>query len=366
MGLVDYYELLGVSRTASASEIKTAYRSLAKVMHPDAGGTAGTFRLLREAYEVLGDPVQRASYDRGGVAVASPAGGGTATRTRPRPARKRDFGTDPDFEPPASLLDPEDIPWWDEVDPAARVRYLPVTSPGHAPAVSAVSGCVLLLAPVLVVDLSPLLLTLWLVTVLGATMAMLRLARRYVASGRADREFAAQVGGHQVFGKPGTERDQVAERRTAELLGDYLTRLPGARIFHGLSLPGSVFADVDHAVLCGRRLVLIESKLWLPGHYEADDDGELWRNGNPFRGGAVRLPQAVAAFRKLMPGVQVRGAVLIYPSRTGTVSTGEPPKIPAPPMTPETFVQELGAWLAEDPTAVNRKALRTVLDRVVS
>ncbi|SDN67738.1 J domain-containing protein [Allokutzneria albata] len=363
MGVVDYYELLGVSRNATASEIKTAYRTLAKVMHPDAGGTAGTFRLLREAYEVLGDPAQRASYDRGGVA---PSGGGTATRTRPRPTRRRDFGTDPDFEPAAALLDPEDIPWWDQVDPRARVRFLPVTSPGHAPAVSALSGFTLLLAPALVLDLSPLLFTMWLVTVLGTTMAMLRLARRYVASGRADRDFAAQIGGDRVFGKPGADRDQVAERLTASLLLDYLTRLPGARIFHGLSLPGSVFADVDHAVLCGRRLVLIESKLWLPGHYEADDDGSLWRNGNPFRGGTVTLPRAVAAFRRHLPGVEVRGAVLIYPSRTGEVSTGEPPAIPAPPMTPEDFVHDIGAWLAEDPSAVNRKALRAVLDRVVS
>ncbi|GAA4031548.1 DnaJ domain-containing protein [Allokutzneria multivorans] len=361
MGVVDYYELLGVSRNATASEIKTAYRSLAKVMHPDAGGTAGTFRMLREAYEVLGDPAQRASYDRGGT---SATGGGTATRTRP--ARKRDFGTDPNYEPPSTLLDPEDIAWWDEVDPEARVRFLPVTSPGHAPAVTALSGFTLLLLPVLVVDLSPLLLTMWLVTVLGTTMAMLRLARRYVASGRADRDFAAQIGGRRVFGAPGSERDQLAERLTAELLGDYLTRLPGARIFHGLSLPGSVFADIDHAVLCGRRLVLIESKLWLPGHYEADDEGSLWRNGNPFRGGTVSLPRAVAAFHRLMPGVEVRGAVLIYPSRRGEVTVGEAPEVPAPPMTPEDFVHDIGSWLAEDPSAVNRKALRTVLDRVVS
>lgn len=46
-----------------------------------------------------------------------------------------------------------------------------------------------------------------------------------------------------------------------------------------------MFADVDHAVLCGKRLVLIESKIWLPGHYETAEDGRLLRNGRPFRGG---------------------------------------------------------------------------------
>jgi len=44
----------------------------------------------------------------------------------------------------------------------------------------------------------------------------------------------------------------------------------GVRIFHGLAWPGSVFTDIDHALLCGRRLVLIESKSWLPGHYYCD------------------------------------------------------------------------------------------------
>ena len=45
---VDYYEVLGIRRGATAADVKTAYRRLAKTMHPDGGGTVGTFRLLRE------------------------------------------------------------------------------------------------------------------------------------------------------------------------------------------------------------------------------------------------------------------------------------------------------------------------------
>jgi hypothetical protein len=128
-----------------------------------------------------------------------------------------------------------------------------------------------------------------------------------------------------------------------------------------------VFADVDHAVLCGRRLVLVESKLWLPGHYEADDTGGLWRNDHPFRGGALRLPQAVAAYREWLPDVQVRGAVVIYPSREGVVTASEDvPDVPAPPMTPDQFVTEMGSWLAAEPASVHRPTFRAVLGQLVT
>ncbi|WP_337960621.1 J domain-containing protein [Kutzneria chonburiensis] len=85
MAEVDYYELLGVPRGASAAEVKSAYRALAKVMHPDAGGTAGTFRLLQLAYETLTDPTRRARYDLGDQPEPAPA---AAPRTR-RPAPRR-------------------------------------------------------------------------------------------------------------------------------------------------------------------------------------------------------------------------------------------------------------------------------------
>ncbi|HEX9889268.1 MAG TPA: J domain-containing protein [Nitriliruptorales bacterium] len=60
------YELLGVSRDASADEIKKAYRRKAREVHPDAGGNEEQFKQVQHAYHVLGDAERRARYDRFG------------------------------------------------------------------------------------------------------------------------------------------------------------------------------------------------------------------------------------------------------------------------------------------------------------
>lgn len=63
----DYYQILGVSRAASAEDIKKAYRRLARKYHPDVSKEAGAeerFKEVAEAYEVLRDPEKRAAYDQ--------------------------------------------------------------------------------------------------------------------------------------------------------------------------------------------------------------------------------------------------------------------------------------------------------------
>ncbi len=76
----DYYEILGVERSADEAALKSSFRKLAMEHHPDRNGgceeAAGRFKEINEAYSVLSDPQKRAAYDRFGHAGVNGAAGG--------------------------------------------------------------------------------------------------------------------------------------------------------------------------------------------------------------------------------------------------------------------------------------------------
>ena len=76
----DYYQILGVSKTATDAELKKAYRKLAVKYHPDKNpgdkAAEDKFKEVSEAYDVLSDPKKRAQYDQFGSDYFRPGGGG--------------------------------------------------------------------------------------------------------------------------------------------------------------------------------------------------------------------------------------------------------------------------------------------------
>jgi curved DNA-binding protein CbpA len=90
----NYYKVLGIRRSASKSEVKSAYRKLARLRHPDVNGgsekAAREFALLSKAYRVLIDPQERAHYD-GQLAGQSNSGASILQSNNPHAQRARNL-----------------------------------------------------------------------------------------------------------------------------------------------------------------------------------------------------------------------------------------------------------------------------------
>ena len=72
----NYYEILGIQKTASSEEIKRAFHQLAHKHHPHKGGDEKKFKEINEAYQVLSNKEKRAQYDKFGRVFESAAGPG--------------------------------------------------------------------------------------------------------------------------------------------------------------------------------------------------------------------------------------------------------------------------------------------------
>ena len=92
-----YYELLGVSHTASADELRAAYRGVVRQVHPDSGGNAGLFVVVHAAWEALSDSSRRHAYDLAmGLAVPRSAPSPERSSSRAGSTRSGSRPTDND------------------------------------------------------------------------------------------------------------------------------------------------------------------------------------------------------------------------------------------------------------------------------
>ncbi|MBO0890335.1 MAG: J domain-containing protein [Acidothermales bacterium] len=384
----DYYELLGVARDADVAAIRRAYRRLARVSHPDSGGNAGMFRLLRTAYETLTDEAARRRYD---------AGLDSADDRRPDDAATP--GT-------ARAVDPERLSWWSRIDPEAREVVVPPYHRGRTTAAATAGGFVVLgvvmtfvsvtaLVPLVAgacllvatylraqgadnntfaaaaavaavagaalfayADGEPLAIVLALLA-LGVLAAAVYLVHRYGGAALLDGLAPPAALVTREFGQPGVSRDQAgafAERVGADALLA-LGFLPGVRILHGLAGPAPD-QPISHVVTCDRCVAIVESRCWEPGTYGWSRHGALVRDGRHFPGGDLGLDTTLAAYRQLLGDtVRVRGFVLVVTAHEGDV-VGPPEDDDVMVGDPQAVVDRLGRWLLDSGTG-------TVVDRAL-
>ncbi len=169
-------------------------------------------------------------------------------------------------------------------------------------------------------------------------------------------------GGHLFSGKNTfTARNATlgfgGEILTSQLI-DVFAAIPGVRVVHGL-VPGAGEADVDHAILCGNRVVLVDAKNWAGGDYywlsgqvmSTTADGVLPR-GNP-------MHWALPIITRALPRKVVRPVVVIHSNNGAPVRTNNQGRNGgAELMTPLEFVETIGQWLVEaDGRKIDRRAL---------
>lgn len=398
----DYYELLGVPRDADVETITKAYRKLARVSHPDGGGNAGMFRLLRVAFETLTDEMERRSYDAT-LAGADVTGDGgvqpeaTATASASTPdERQWQFE---DGTTRSMIVDPERLSWWSSVDPERAAVVDPPYGQGRLPAIctSVVFGiCGLATVGFHLVGVVPLaagavvLLTSYLqasrgaqVTAVAGVAGVLALVFTGVYMYAARPTFASLLGfglllslgagvvllhrlgeaaslnrlappdaiDEREYGTPGAGRDaHDADRRFGDRVGADallpLTFIPGVRVFHGLTnlSEGSV---ISHAITCGHLVALVESMCWEPGNYTWTPHGSLMRDGRHLPDGDLALDSAIAAYhRTLGHQVGIRACVLVAtPQQEPSIRVIGPTGVLLGD--PQTVVEALGDWFLQ-------------------
>lgn len=197
---------------------------------------------------------------------------------------------------------------------------------------------------------------------------------------------AKDIKDYVSWGKPGQLDDAVGkfsahnvalgiagEKFTAELM-EQLLKIPGTRIFHGLKFPGSETADVDHAIINGNKIALVDSKMWSGGDYRWGRDGIILRsNSSTSAELQTNFHHAVVGYGRELREAQIRGRILIHSSNgrpvtvdnTNAERTKEAWMPDTEMATAQQFFDEIGEWFSEgNPGYINRGLMNALMMRV--
>ena len=250
-GRSSHYQVLRVAVTATEKEIKAAYRRAARTAHPDHGGDAATFRRVTAAYETLIDPARRRAYDRtyGAGETREAASDGGAHFDAPAAGSRAS----------ATLRRP------------GNSRNTAGDPPVYVPPYGE-----------------------------GGTAVPL------IPFGQARQQVHGMPRTRGIFG---AEARIQREMRTVQLLTrQVLPAIPAARLINGLQSPADN-SHIDHAVLAGYRLALVNSMLLPKGAYAWD--GRTLNHG----GRSVAPPQlarVVWAMQEIFPELNVTGWTVVH------------------------------------------------------
>lgn len=148
------------------------------------------------------------------------------------------------------------------------------------------------------------------------------------------------VPGQRVFGTPGShiaagpfgatqsQLGEKGEKEIGRILNTWAQKYPEARVFHGVRFsPGKNTGDVDHIVLVGDRLILIDAKWWAYGNYTWAHNGEILRDGQSFPGGNVHMLNALNLWRAYLPSLKMSTVIALAQPDSGrytVTETGKP------------------------------------------
>lgn len=325
MSSATHYEVLGVARSAEADEIQRAYRRLARTAHPDSGGSQGLWLTIQSAYDTLRDPGRRAEYDRGlGQSPDTAPDQMPAGLVAPAPSNQ-----EAQFFPPLKrTLSASVSRWgipglvgalvlaglltmtWALLDRRATRGSLELSDYLEIGVFFTVATVLAILALTLgagvIMDVTPE----WIKRIFRSRVSHDR--PRHDSAKRATDFLPADLLPKREFGTPGAglssarfgERAAIGRRgeeRTARIIRELiLPAVPGARVIHGASWPRSLHSDIDHIVVAGSSVLLVDSKLWSPGTYWSDGV-TVYRSGEELP--KLQLGSAVDPVAQLLSGL---------------------------------------------------------------